>query len=161
MQKKYLVLLYYKFHPISNPVEFTKGHKEFCERHNLVGRILIGEEGINGTCAGLPRDIEAYKDYVHSFPGFEDMWFKEHGVDTLPLPNLKVKYRKEIVSLGKEVDMGKTAEYLTPEQFHTMVEAAQHDDSIVILDGRNEIEGKVGKFRNAIVPQWNHHAAQL
>ena len=152
MIKMYVVLLYYKFHPIKNPEQWTKEHREFCEKHKLVGRILIGSEGINGTCAGLPKDIEAYKTYVHSLPGFEDMWFKEHGVDALPLPNLKVKYRKEIVALGAEVDMGKTAEYLTPEQFHMMVEAAQHDDSIVILDGRNEIEGRVGKFRNAVVP---------
>src|SRR3989338_9798183 len=150
--KLYLVLLYYKFHPIGNPEQFTKDHREFCEKHNLVGRILIGSEGINGTCAGLPKDIEAYKDYVHSLKGFEDLWFKEHGVDKLPLTNLKVKCRKEIVSLGAYVDMEKTAKYLSPEEFHALAEKAQHDDSIVILDGRNEIEARVGKFRNAIVP---------
>ncbi len=152
-EKSYQVLLYYKFHPIENPSQFTKEHKEFCEKRNLVGRILIGAEGINGTCTGLPKDIEAYKDYVHSLKGFEDMWFKEHIVSELPLKNLRIKCRKEIVSLGAEVDMGKTAEYLSPEEFHSMVELSFHDDSIVILDGRNQIEARIGKFRNAVVPQ--------
>ncbi len=151
--KPYRVLLYYKFHPIENPEQFTSEHREFCQKHRLVGRILIGKEGINGTCAGLPKDIEAYKRYVHSKKGFEDLWFKEHAVDKLPLQKLKVQFKPEIVALGTEVDMGKTGKFLSPEEFHQMVGQSLHDDSIVIMDGRNEIEARVGKFKNAIVPK--------
>lgn len=151
--KPYSVLLYYKFHSIEVPEQFTNEHRELCQKHNLVGRILIGREGINGTCAGLPNDIESYKEYVHSLPGFEDMWFKEHAVDKLPLQKLKVQCRPEIVALGKDVDMANTGHYLSPEEFHGMVGKSLQDDSIVVLDGRNEIEARVGRFRNAIVPK--------
>ncbi len=151
--KPYRVLLYYKFHPIEAPEKFTNEHREFCQKYNLVGRILIGKEGINGTCAGLPADIETYKQFVHSSPGFEDMWFKEHAVEKLPLQKLKVQLRPEIVALGKDVDMGKTGKYLSPPEFHQMAEKSLVDDDIIVLDARNEIEARVGKFKNAIVPK--------
>src|SRR3989338_2236416 len=152
-QKPCKVLLYYKFHPIQNPEQFTEEHREFCQEHNLVGRIIIGEEGINGTCAGQIKDVNAYMDYVHSLGGFEDMWFKEHFVEELPFQKLSVRCRKEIVALGQGIDMAKTANYLSPEEFHRMVKQSFHDGSIAILDGRNEIEARVGKFRNAIAPK--------
>jgi len=150
--KPFRVLLYYKFHPIDNPEQFTQEHKEFCSKHNLVGRILIGKEGINGTCAGLPEDIRVYKEFVHSIKGFEDLWFKEHAIEKLPLQKLKVQCRKEIVALGREVNMENTGTYLSAQQFHHMVEQSFHDPSIVVLDGRNEIEARVGKFKNALAP---------
>ncbi len=153
IQKPFQVLLYYKFHPIEEPETFTNEHRDFCQKHNLVGRILIGKEGINGTCAGLPEDIEAYKSYVRSKNGFEDMWFKEHAVEKLPLQKLKVQYKPEIVALGKGVDMSQTGKFLSPEEFHKMAEQSLHDDSIVLFDGRNEIESRVGKFKNAIAPK--------
>jgi UPF0176 protein len=153
MDKPYKVILYYKFHPIENPEQFTNDHRGFCQKHNLVGRILIAKEGINGTCAGLPEDIEAYKQYVHAQQGFEDMWFKEHAVDKLPLKKLKVQLKPEIVALRKDVDMSKTAAYLSPKEFHEMVEKSFDDDSIVVLDGRNEIEARIGRFKNAVVPK--------
>jgi UPF0176 protein len=153
IDRPYQVLLYYKFHPIENPEEFTNEHREFCQKNNLVGRILIGKEGINGTCAGLPDGISAYKSYVHSKKGFEDMWFKEHGVEKLPLQKLKVQHKPEIVALGKDVDMKKTGKFLSPEEFHEMAKQSLTDDSIVLFDGRNEIESRVGKFRNAVAPK--------
>src|SRR3990167_5631081 len=91
------VLLYYKYHPVENPEEFTKEHKDFCGKHNLVGRIIIAKEGINGTCAGTSENVQAYMDYVHSLEGFEDLWFKEHEIDFLPFKKLKVSLRDEIV----------------------------------------------------------------
>ncbi|MFE7494396.1 hypothetical protein ACFU42_05825, partial [Bacillus velezensis] len=49
MEKQYRVLLYYKYVKIAEPEEFTAQHLKFCKELGLLGRILISEEGINGT----------------------------------------------------------------------------------------------------------------
>ena len=54
----YRVLLYYKYVRIENPEEFTARHLDLCEDLGLRGRILIAEEGINGTCSGTIESTE-------------------------------------------------------------------------------------------------------
>ncbi len=147
------VLLYYKYNPISNPEKFASEHRTFCKEHNLVGRIIISAEGINGTCSGTPENILAYMDYVNSLLGFEDVWFKEHDVGFLPFQKLKINVKNELVILReKNLDVSKGGKYLKPEEFHALLEKSFADDSIVFFDARNKIESKIGKFRNAIAP---------
>ncbi len=150
---KFKVELYYKYRPVENPEKFTKEHREFCEKHNLVGRIIIAKEGINGTCAGTFEEVQAYMDYVHSLEGFEDLWFKEQEIDFLPFNKLKISLRDEIVCTRFGVDLSRRGKYLSPEEFNEFFEKSKTDDSIVFFDVRNEIESKVGRFRNAIAPK--------
>jgi len=147
------VLLYYKYNEIKNTEEFAKEHREFCKKRNLVGRVLISKEGINGTCAGKPEDILKYKDYVHSLEGFRDLLFKEHAIDFLPFKKLKVMLKDEIVCTRFGVDLNRKGEYLSPEEFNSFFEKSKNDKSIVFFDARNEIESKVGRFRNAVTPK--------
>ena len=122
--------------------------------HNLVGRVIISREGINGTCAGSQVDIQAYVDYVHSLSGFEDVWFKQHDADFLPFKSMKIMVKDELVVLReKNIDVSKGGKYLKPEEFHALIEKSLSDNSIVVFDARNMIESKVGKFRNAIAPE--------
>ena len=88
------VLLYYQYSEIENPEEFAKKQREFCENHNLVGRIIISKEGINGTCAGNPDDIMEYTNYVHSLEGFGDLWFKDQEVGFLPFIEVERMIRR-------------------------------------------------------------------
>ena len=76
MSKKIRVLLYYKYLPIENGAQFAADHLEFCKSIGLKGRILVADEGINGTVSGDYETTQKYMDYVHSLPGMEDLWFK-------------------------------------------------------------------------------------
>jgi UPF0176 protein len=141
------VLLYYKYAPIKDPQQWVEEHRTFCAEHNLKGRILIAKEGINGTCAGSPDDIEAYKKFVHARPGFEDIWFKENTTDHNPFPKAKVHFKTELVALKVDgLDPEKGGPHLSPEEYHELI--GQED--VVIFDVRNKIEWEVGKFEGAI-----------
>ena len=76
MAKPIRVLLYYKYVPIENAEQFAADHLAFCKSIGLKGRILVADEGINGTVSGDYETTQKYMDYVHSLPGMEDLWFK-------------------------------------------------------------------------------------
>lgn len=143
------VLLYYKFVEVANPKFEVLQHKLVCAGIGLRGRILIGEEGINGTVAGTRAQLKQYTEYMDAHPVFSDIEFKRSPAGKMPFPKMIVKYRPEIVTLGKKVDLNKTGKYLSPEQFHKMLES---EKDIAIVDMRNNYEYEVGRFEGAIQP---------
>lgn len=152
MTKEYRVLLYYKYAPIEDPDQFAKDHLAFCKRIGLKGRVLVGTEGINGTVSGTIEQTEKYKNYVHSLPGFEDVWFKEDEADDYAHKKMFVRPRKEIVALNLEEDIDPhttTGEYLKPTQF----KEALLDEDTIVLDTRNDYEYDLGHFKGAIRPE--------
>jgi len=151
------ILLYYIFRPLADPQAIGLWQRELCERLNLRGRILVSQHGINGTVGGevesLLTYIKATKSYA-PFKGIEFKWSDGHRDD---FPRLKVKVREEIVAFGipHELEVNEDGvvgggEHLSPAALHELVE--QRGDEIVFLDGRNAFESKIGKFKNAIVP---------
>ncbi|HBX65565.1 MAG TPA: rhodanese domain-containing protein, partial [Balneolaceae bacterium] len=94
----YQVILYYNFEPIEDPDRFCKAHKSFCKEIGLKGRIYISDEGINGTAGGTDQQIEEYKNYLWSLPGFDDTEFKQEESDYIPFAKLICKTRDEIVA---------------------------------------------------------------
>lgn len=145
----YRVLLYYQYVDIADPEQFRKEHKALCKELNLVGRILVGAEGINGTVSGRTEDTDAYKHAMHADPRFSSMQFKEDSSDFIPFRKLKIKTRDEIVTLEAEnATPERGGAHLSPREWH---ELAQRDD-VVILDARNEYEWVIGRFKNAMLP---------
>lgn len=145
----YRVLLYYQYVDIENSEQFKQEHRELCTRLNLTGRILVGKEGINGTVSGKKEDTEEYKRIMHEDARFATMQFKEDPADSMPFRKMKIKCRDEIVSLGMDgMPATDGGEHLDPKDWHEM---AKQDD-VVILDARNDYEWKIGKFKNAMLP---------
>lgn len=149
------ILLYYKFMPIQDPEAIRLWQKTLCEKLDLKGRILISRHGINGTVGG---DIEDLKTYVKETKAyFKGMPFKWSEGERDHFPRLSVKARDEIVSFGAgdelQVDehgvIG-SGKHLKPKQVHELVE--KHGDDVIFFDGRDAFEAKVGKFKDAIVP---------
>jgi len=73
-------------------------------------------------------------------------------------PKLKVVVRDEIGTLGlkktnKDVNIKNTAEYIEPDQLKNLYEKGEE---FIIIDARNEYESRIGKFKNAIVPDINN-----
>lgn len=151
MENKIRVLLYYKYVPIENAEEYAKEHLAFCKSIGLKGRILIANEGINGTVSGDYETTQKYMDYVHANPLFSDLWFKIDEEAENAFKKMFVRYKPELVHLGLEEDVNPlelTGKYLTPKEFK---EAILDEDTIVI-DARNDYEYDLGHFRGAIRP---------
>ncbi|WP_265457709.1 rhodanese-related sulfurtransferase [Enterococcus sp. HY326] len=147
----YQVLLYYKYVKIANPEEFAKEHLALCKSLNLKGRILVGEEGINGTLSGLTADTQAYMEYMQADERFKDIFFKIDESPEHAFKKMFVRPRKEIVSLNLEDDVDPnqlTGQYLEPKEF----KAALLDENTVVIDARNDYEYDLGHFRGAIRP---------
>jgi UPF0176 protein len=123
-------------------------HKRKCQELEIVGKVLVGNEGVNGSVAGNKEQMEKYKEFVHSLKGFEDVWFKEEVGNEAPFNKMIVRKREEIVSLRKDVDMSKKGKYVNSKEFLKGVE----DEDIIILDTRNDYEYEVGKFNGAVNP---------
>lgn len=151
------IILYYGFTPIADPEAVRLWQRTLCESLGLKGRIIISADGINGTLGG---DMEALKRYVKitkEYPGFRRIDFKWSAGKADDFPKLRIRVRDEIVTFGapgelKVDDKGVIGggQHLTPQQVNDLV--AQRGDEVAFFDGRNAFEAKIGKFKNAIVP---------
>ena len=143
-----IVSSFYKYVKIDNPVEFVQKHLEFCLSLGLKGRILVGEEGINGCVYGNKEIVERYKNELMNNPLFSDIEFKDHMANKIAYRKMFVRLRKEIVNSGLDVDLRKTAKFLTPLQLKEMLD---RKEEVIMVDMRNDYESKIGKFRDAVV----------
>lgn len=144
------VILFYKFVKIEKPDIFRKQHLKFCKNLGVLGRVLVSEEGINGSVSGTKEQIEAYKKHLLEDSRFEGIVYKEDPVIEIPFTKMKVKYRKEIVTFGKEIDLEKTGEHIEPDKLKEMYENETPGEDFVVLDARNAYEYKVGRFKNSV-----------
>ncbi len=155
MQK---ILLYYKFTPISDPDAIKLWQKTLCDSLNLRGRILVSRHGLNGTVGGDMEDLKKYIKQTKQFPGFKDIIFKWSDGAREDFPRMSVKNRRELVGFKNsddefDVDMDGViggGQHLKPREVNELVE--KYGDEVVFFDGRNAHEAKIGKFKDAIVP---------
>lgn len=152
--KAYSILLYYCYTNIEDPEAFRTDHHVFCIENNLRGRIIVAEEGLNGTISGLKEDCQKYMDHVSSDPRFSHIEFKVEAHDKHAFQKLHVRVKDEIVNSGlKHINPNeKTGQYLEPEEFRKI----KNDDDIVIVDVRSNFEHKLGKFKNAVTFDISH-----
>ncbi|UOQ84252.1 oxygen-dependent tRNA uridine(34) hydroxylase TrhO [Gracilibacillus salinarum] len=149
--EKYQVLLYYQYVEVEDPEGFAQEHLAFCKDLGLKGRILVANEGINGTVSGTVEQTNTYMEAMHADPRFADMPFKVDEADGHAFKKMHVRPRPELVTLRLEDDIDPrktTGKYLNPQEFY---EAMQGEDTI-ILDARNDYEYDLGHFRGAIRP---------
>ena len=151
------VLLYYGFTPINDPVAIQLWQKTLCETLNLKGRILISPTGINGTVGGDIDDLRKYVKHTKKYPGFKKIAFKWSQGTGEEFPRLHIAVKNELVAFDnpEEIKVDESGvigggQHLRPEQVHELV--AERGDDVVFFDGRNQFEAKIGKFKNAIVP---------
>lgn len=158
MQK---ILLYYKFTPLADPEAVKLWQRTLCDSLNLRGRILVSRQGINGTVGGDMDDLKMYIKATKQFEAFKDTVFKWSDGVREDFPRLSVRTRRELVGFKNSDDEFDVDEngvvgggvHLKPKQLHELVE--KYGDDVVFFDGRNEHEAKIGKFKNAIVPNTN------
>jgi UPF0176 protein len=154
------IALYYRFAPVSDPEAVRLWQHALAERWGLTGRIIVAPHGINGTVGG---PIEAVKQYVKTtrtyppFAGLEVKWSDGSDED---FPRLSVKVRPELVAFDVPGEVTVTGDgvqdtgtHLAPEALHRLVAEKQAAGTpVVFFDGRNAVEAKIGRFRDAVVP---------
>jgi UPF0176 protein len=147
----YRILLYYKFVAIPEAEQFATEHLAYCKELGVKGRILIADEGINGTLSGTFQQTEQYMNDMKANPLFSDMVFKIDDAEGHAFRKIFVRYKKELVTLryDKPLDPNTlTGTHLSPKEFHDYL---QRED-VIVLDGRSDYEYDLGHFRNAIRP---------
>lgn len=146
--QEYLVLLYYCYTHIEDPEQFREDHHMLCLDLDLRGRIIIAEEGINGTVSGLTGNCQEYMRIVKSDPRFETIEFKIDRQSSQAFQKLNVRYKDEIVNAGLPniKPPVRPQNYLEPLQFKKI----KDEEDVVILDVRSNYEHRLGRFKNAI-----------
>ena len=152
---KYLTAALYKFVSLPNYAALQANIHAACEAHGIKGTILLASEGINGTIAGLPDDIHAVLNFLRTdaqFNGaFADLEHKESYADEHPFYRMKVKLKKEIVTLGVQgvSPTNKVGKYVKPEDWNALIS----DPEVMLIDTRNDYEVDIGTFKGAIDPR--------
>ena len=117
----------------------------------VLGTILLAHEGVNGTIAGSREGVDAVLAHIRSIPGCADLEWKESFADANPFYRMKVRLKKEIVTMGVTgIAPEKSHEmYVTPERWNEVIS----DPDTVIIDTRNDYEVAIGTFEGAINPE--------
>ncbi len=149
MIKDINILLFYKFQKIENPEEFVRKHLKSCKDLGVLGKVLVSKEGINGSISGTIEQTEKYKEFVHSLPGFEDVWFKEEMGSEHPFTKIFVRVKDEIIRIDKPIDIHNRGKHISPSDFLKLYESRE---DFIVLDARNDYEYKAGRFKGAINP---------
>ncbi len=148
----YTVLLFYKYITIKDPQTLMVYLRGVSEALSLKGRILIAEEGINGTLEGKPEDTEKFVELFLADRRFKDIDVKKSKGTGNAFPKLSIKVREEIVStkFPKHIDpRKKTGKYLKPEELHSWYEEGK---DFVVVDMRNSYEINSGHFEKTVDP---------
>ena len=148
MDPDHPVILFYKYVPIVGPERFAAEHSALCKRLGLKGRVLIAEEGINGTLAGPRESIDAYVSTLRADERFADIEIKVSAGDPSTFPRLSVKARPEIVTLGAPVPLqADLHNHLSPAEWKRKIE---EDPDVLLVDVRNRYESAAGQFEGAV-----------
>lgn len=139
----------YKFEHIKNAVDLISVYQKKCEELGLKGTMLISKNGINFSLAGTQQATEAIITFLEEDNRFLNIPLKVTYSETQPFRRMKVRLKKEIISLGRDdIDPRElTGEYVTPQELLSMYE---NNEDVVVLDTRNEYETRVGLFENAV-----------
>jgi len=140
----------YKFAALDGLAQLQSRLREFCARHEIKGTLLLAAEGINGTVAGSAEAIAALLEMLNAEPRLAGIEHKESFAATNPFARMKVRLKKEIVTMGVAgVDPVREAgAYVEPAKWNELISRPD----VVVIDTRNDYETAIGKFSGAIDP---------
>lgn len=146
----YVVAALYKFAALNDYQQMREPLRERCDALGIKGTLILAEEGINGTIAGSRNGIDQILAYLKADSRLADLEHKESFFDDPPFYRMKVKTKKEIVTLGIDginpnVEVG---QYVEPKDWNALIS----DPDVVVVDTRNDYEYELGTFEGAIDP---------
>jgi len=156
MKHTYKVAALYKFTPIADNTALREDIYTFTKENapSLCGTLLLASEGINGTIAAHPDEMDKITTYLDKTLHVKDETkaceFKYSHASEQPFNRFKVRLKKEIVTLrAPEADPNThVGEYIEPKDWNDLI----NDPDVILVDTRNDYETKVGIFEGAIDP---------
>ena len=139
----------YKFEPLENLDFLIPEFQNKCDELGLKGSVYLSPNGINFSIAGTEKNIDTYIEFMEEDSRFRDIPLKKTFSETQPFRRMKVRLKKEIISLGRD-DINPrelTGDYISPRELFEMYETKE---DVIVLDTRNEYETRVGLFENAV-----------
>jgi UPF0176 protein len=145
-----IVAALYRFARFPDPAALRPGLLEVALAQGVKGSLLLAPEGINGTIAGTRPGVDAVLAAIRALPGCEGLEWKESQADSMPFGRMKVKLKREIVTLGRpDVDpLAGVGHYVRPAEWNALIA----DPGTVVIDTRNDYEVAIGTFQGAVDP---------
>ena len=150
INSKFAILTFYQFKQIKDLLIIKSRISDFCKFNKIKGTIIIAEEGINGTIAGIPQSIKNFELEIKKI-GFENLNPKYSYSKFMPFFRLKVRLKKEIVTLRTKIADPEniTGNKIKPENWNNLIT----DNNTILIDVRNDFEVEMGSFRGSIDPK--------
>ena len=141
----------YKFAEVGNPEKAQIEIRANLKVLSIHGTILLGQEGINGTISGSKDNIDKAIAYIRQLKNFNDTDIKFSEASINPFARLKIKLKKEIVTIGDKTVKPQevTGNYIDPKDWNDLID----DNNTILIDTRNDYECAIGTFKNAINPK--------
>jgi UPF0176 protein len=146
----FLVAALYHFVSVARFADLRAPLQALCEENSVRGTLLLAHEGINGTIAGRAAGIRTVLSFLRSQPEFAGLEHKESHASEMPFLRMKVRLKKEIVTMGVE-DIDPTRSvgtYVDPQDWNALIS----DPDTIVIDTRNDYETAIGVFRGAVDP---------
>ncbi len=150
--EKYVVAALYQFTSLPDFENHQKPLQKACDDNHVMGTLLLAAEGINGTIAGSRTGIDAVLTYIKTqIPGCDTLDHKESFAVEKPFYRMKVRLKREIVTMGVEgIDPNEiVGDYIEPEDWNEIIS----DPDVILIDTRNDYEVSIGTFKGAIDPE--------
>jgi len=146
-----IVATLYKFFKVDDLVALQDQLYAICNKNNVMGTILIANEGVNGTISAKPKEIEETLISIQKDDRFSEIEIKYSSTNKQPFHKMRVRLKKEIVTIGlPEINPNKTVgTYVKPEEWNDIIS----DPDVILIDTRNKFEIKIGSFKNALDPR--------
>ena len=148
------VVALYRFVRLDDFESLREPLLNFCLYRNIKGTLLLAREGINGTVAGSSAAIGALLRYLIDDERLADLNYKFSYHEERPVLRMKVKLKREIVTMGKmDIDPHKcVGRYASPREWNALID----DPEVLVIDTRNEYEVAIGTFEGAVNPRTNN-----
>jgi len=140
----------YRFARFDDPHALREPLLAAARAAGIKGTLLLAGEGINGTIAGTPAAVDAVIAHIRALPGCAELSLKHSWAAAMPFHRLKVKVKREIVTMGVTVDpLTYAGTYVAPAEWNALIA----DPETLVIDTRNDYEVAVGTFAGAVDPE--------
>ncbi len=145
-----VVAALYKFVALPDYQDLREPLIAECAAAGIKGTLLLASEGINGTVAGSREGIDQVLNFLKKDPRLVDLSHKESFDEAMPFYRMKVKLKREIVTMGVEgIDPRQVVgTYVAPKDWNALIA----DPDVVVVDTRNDYEYELGSFEGALNP---------
>ena len=149
--REFQIYSFYRFFNHKKKRETKKKLDLFISDKLIRGTVLLADEGINGTISGEKKDLDKIISFIRKILKIRKLNIKINQNSFLPFNRIKIRLKKEIVSLGEgPIDVCKNgAELINPSDWNKVIK----DKSTKVIDVRNQFEIEIGKFQNAFNPK--------